>query len=208
MKFEWKRQEKEIYGTNTKPCVIDVPAQKYIIISGEGNPNDEIFSDKVAALFSVAYKIRMAYKSLVEKSCEITDYSVYPLEGIWSKVSEKENLVKEELQYRIMIRQPDFITREMFDNALEVAKSKKGNPYLIDISFEIICDGKCIQILHKGAFDDEPISFEVMDRYCFEHGYKRIEKEHREIYLNNANRTETANLKTILRYKITDIGKR
>ena len=133
MKFEWKKQEKEIYGTNTKPCVIDVPAQKYIIISGGGNPNDEIFSDKVATLFSVAYKIKIAHKSLVEKSCEITDYSVYPLGGIWSKTLEKENLVKKELQYRIMIRQPDFITREMFDNALEVAKSKEGNPYLIDI---------------------------------------------------------------------------
>ena len=32
-------------------------------------------------------------------------------------------------------------------------------------------------------------------------------KEHREIYLNNANRTEKASLKTILRYKVTDIEK-
>lgn len=193
------------YGVNTKPCVIDIPAQKYIMISGSGNPNGEIFSDKVAALFSIAYKIKMAYKSLAKKSCEITDYSVYPLEGIWNKASEKESLVKEELQYRIMIRQPDFITREMFDNALEVVKSKKDNPYLANISFETICDGKCVQVLHKGAFDDEPVSFEIMNDYCLEHGYKRIEKEHREIYLNNANRTEKANLKTILRYKVTDI---
>ena len=205
MKFEWKKQEKEIYGVNTKPCVIDIPAQKYIMISGSGNPNGEIFSDKVAALFSIAYKIKMAYKSLAKKSHEITDYSVYPLEGIWNKASEKESLVKEELQYRIMIRQPDFITREMFDNVLEIVKSKKDNPYLADISFETICDGKCVQILHKGAFDDEPVSFEIMNDYCLEHGYKRIEKEHREIYLNNANRTEKANLKTILRYKVTDI---
>ena len=205
MKFEWKKQEKEIYGVNTKPCVIDIPAQKYIMISGSGNPNGEIFSDKVATLFSIAYKMKMAYKSLAQKSHEITDYSVYPLEGIWNKASEKESLVKEELQYRIMIRQPDFITREMFDNALEVVKSKKDNPYLANISFETICDGKCVQILHKGAFDDEPVSFEIMNDYCLEHGYKRIEKEHREIYLNNANRTEKANLKTILRYKVTDI---
>lgn len=205
MKFEWKKQEKEIYGVNTKPCFIDIPAQKYIIISGSGNPNGKIFSDKVAALFSIAYKIKMAYKTLAEKSHEITDYSVYPLEGIWSKASEKESLVKEELQYRIMIRQPDFITREMFDNALEVVKSKKDNLYLANISFETICDGKCVQVLHKGAFDDEPVSFEIMNDYCLEHGYKRIEKEHREIYLNNANHTQKANLKTILRYKVTDI---
>ena len=207
MKFEWKKQEREIYGVNAKPCLIDIPAQKYIIISGNGNPNDKIFSDKVMALFSVAYKIKMIYKSLAEKSCEIADYSVYPLEGIWSKPSEKGDLVKEELKYCIMIRQPDFITKEMFDNALEKVKNKKDNPYLIDISFETICDGKCVQVLHKGAFDDEPASFEIMDRYCMEHVYKRMGKEHREIYLNNANRTEKANLKTILRYKIIDMEK-
>ena len=55
MKHEWKKQEKEIYGVKTKPCVVDVPAQKYIIVSGNGNS-----SDKVAALFSMAYKIKMA----------------------------------------------------------------------------------------------------------------------------------------------------
>ena len=60
MKHEWKKQEKEIYGVKTKPCVVDVPAQKYIIVSGNGNSNDEIFSDKVADLFSMAYKIKMA----------------------------------------------------------------------------------------------------------------------------------------------------
>lgn len=188
MKFEWKKQEKELYGVKTKPCVIDIPAQKYIILSGNGNPNDEIFSDKVAALFSMAYKMKMAYKALAGKNNEITDY-------------------KEELQYRIMIRQPDFITREMFDNALAVVKARKNIPYLTDISFETICDGRCVQVLHKGAFDDEPASFEVMDRYCMEHGYKRMGKEHREIYLNNANRTDKANLKTILRYKVTDTEK-
>ena len=207
MKFEWKKQEKELYGVKTKPCVIDIPAQKYIILSGNGNPNDEIFSDKVAALFSMAYKMKMAYKALAGKNNEITDYTVYPLEGIWSMASEKECLVKEELQYRIMIRQPDFITREMFDNALAVVKARKNIPYLTDISFETICDGRCVQVLHKGAFDDEPASFEVMDRYCMEHGYKRMGKEHREIYLNNANRTDKANLKTILRYKVTDTEK-
>ena len=207
MKHEWKKHEKEIYGIKAKPCVLDIPAQKYIILSGRGNPNDEIFSDKVAALFSMAYKIKMAYKAFAPKSNEITDYTVYPLEGIWSVASEKEYLVKEELQYRIMIRQPDFITGEMFDNALEAVRSKKHNSYLADVSFETICDGRCIQVLHKGAFDDEPASFEIMDRYCMEQGYRRMGKEHREIYLNNANRTQKANLKTILRYKVTNIGK-
>ena len=204
MKYEWKKQEKEIYGVSTTPCMIDVPSQKYITISGVGNPNNDIFSEKVAALFSVAYKIKMTYKSSSRKNQEMSDYAVYPLEGIWSKISPKEELVKEELQYTIMIRQPDCITKEMFDSALELVKKKKSNSYLADISFETIHDGKCVQVLHKGAYDDEPASFEAMDNYCLEQGYERIGEKHREIYLNNANRTEQSKLKTILRYKVMD----
>lgn len=205
MKYEWKKHEKEIYGINTKPCIIDIAPQNYITVSGNGNPNHKVFSEKVSALFSVAYKIKTAYKLSAEKDREITDYSVYPLEGIWSKTSEKETLVKEELQYRIMIRQPNFITKEMFEHALEEMKRKKDNLYFADISFETICDGKCIQILHKGTYDNEPESFKIMNDYCVKHGYKRLEKEHREIYLNNASRTEKNNLKTILRYKVINM---
>ena len=207
MKYEWKKQEKEIYGVSTDPCMIDVPPQKYITISGVGNPNNDIFSEKVAALFSVAYKIKMIYKSSAGENQEISDYSVYPLEGIWSKASPKEELIKEELQYTIMIRQPDCITKEMFDSTLELVKKKKSNSYLADISFETIHDGKCVQVLHKGAYDDEPASFEAMSKYCLEHGYERVGEKHREIYLSNANRTEKSKLKTILRYKVTSADK-
>lgn len=204
MKFEWKKQEKEIYGAAAAPCAVNVPPQRYITVSGVGNPNQKTFSEKVAALFSVAYKIKMTYRTFAEKDQEIDDYSVYPLEGIWSRASEKGDLVKKDLQYTIMIRQPDFITEEMFHNALEAVKRKKPDTYLADISFETIHDGKCVQILHKGAFDDEPASFEVMNRYCLEQGYRRIGKEHREIYLNNASRTEKSRLKTILRYRVCE----
>ena len=65
MKHEWKKHEKEIYGVKAKPCVLDIPAQKYIILSGRGNPNDEIFSDKVAALFSLLFGANALYAILI-----------------------------------------------------------------------------------------------------------------------------------------------
>lgn len=207
MKFEWKKQEKDIYGVNTSPCMIDVPALKYITLSGEGDPNNEIFSEKVSALFSLAYKIKMLYKASDGKTSEINDYSVYPLEGIWCKGVQGDKLIKDKLQYTIMIRQPDFITKEIFDNAFNLVNKKKTNAYLNGISFETVCDGKCVQMLHKGSYDSEPASFGIMDRYCQEHGYKRIGENHREIYLSNAERTEKDKLKTILRYRISDISK-
>lgn len=206
MKYEWKKQEKELYREKTIPYIIDVPPQKYIILSGTGNPNDKIFSEKVGTLFLTAYGIKKMYKSFSEKSHNIDDYSVYPLEGIWSKIFEEEKFIKSNLHYTIMIRQPNFITKEIFEDTLKKLAEEKPNIYLSNICLETIQDGKCIQILHKGTFDNEPESFEIMDRYCSEHSYKRIGKMHREIYLNNINRIkDLTKLKTILRYKIMHI---
>ncbi len=63
-----------------------------------------------------------------------------------------------------MIRQPDFITAEMVCGALEKVKIKKPNPLYETIMLNTIQDGKCVEILHVGSYDDEPSSFEKMDR--------------------------------------------
>ena len=80
MKYEWKKQEKELYGTKTAPAVVTVPEQNYIMISGEGNPNDADFSNRVSALYSVAYAVKMAYKKAAQGG--IDDFAMYPLEGV------------------------------------------------------------------------------------------------------------------------------
>lgn len=204
MKYEWKKHEKNLYGAKTIPALITVPMQSYIMISGKGNPNDADFSNKVAALYSLAYAIKMGFKAAVSNAGnleEVHDFSVYPLEGVWKQKRDGE-LVKEELEYTIMIRQPDFITESMVRRAIETVKKKKPNPLYEEIRFDTMQDGKCIEILHIGAFDDEPASFEKMDQFAEKNGLKRNKSCHREIYLNNANRVEKSKLKTILRFSV------
>ena len=101
-----------------------------------------------------------------------------------------------------MIRQTDFISEEMVRTALERVKVKKPTPLLDEVRFDTMKDGKCIEILHIGAFDDEPASFEKMEQFAEANHLERVENYHREIYLNNANRTERNKLKTILRYSV------
>ena len=93
----------------------------------------------------------------------INKISIYPLEGIWKQKnvdteSAAGKLIKENLEYTIMIRQPDFITAEMVRAALERVKIKKPNRLYEDIIFDTIHDGKCVEILHTGSYDNEPIS--------------------------------------------------
>lgn len=213
MKLEWRKHEKEIYNIKKVPTLLDVCTQNFIMIDGKGNPNDEEFSEKVSALFSLAYAIKMDYKKSHQvkdlDTDEITDYLVYPLEGIW-KVSQDNStnnnccneFDKNNLEYTIMIRQPDFITEDDFKSAADKVAKKKPNAFYKDIYFDSMNDGKSVNILHIGSYDGENSSFEKMDLFCKENGLTKKYDWHREIYLNNSNRTEESKLKTILRYCI------
>lgn len=202
MKYEWKKQERELYGAKTVPMLLSVPKQSYLMISGNGNPNDQDFSDKVSALYAAAYAIKMEYKAAAAAGgYEVHDFAVYPLEGIWD-LKNGDQLIKEELEYTIMIRQPDFITEDIAMVAWERVKVKKPNPLYDQMRFDTMQDGKCIQILHIGSYDEEPASFAKMAQFAKEHGLERRERSHREIYLNNAGRVEINKLKTILRYSV------
>ena len=201
MKYEWKKNEKNLYGVKQKPQLIEIPSAYYIMIKGEGNPNESDFSNRVSALYSLAYGIKMLFKNMEKEELEYSDFTVFPLEGIWEK-SDDEEFDKSKLKYTIMIKQPNFITKEIFDLAFEKVKKKKPNELYDEISFDCIENKKAIQILHIGSFDTEIESFEKLDNFANEMNLERSEKLHTEIYLNNKNRTAEDKLKTILRYNV------
>lgn len=203
MKYEWKKTEKNIYGVKQIPKIEDIPAQNFIMIKGSGNPNMEDFSNRVSVLYSLAYSIKMLFKKTIkdEDSEKITDFTVYPLEGIWEEW-EGEKADKSKLRYTIMIKQPDFITRDIFEKALEEVKKKKPNNLYDEIVFEILKEGRVIQVLHIGSYDDEPESFEKIEKLASKMGLGRIGNSHKEIYLSNKNRTAKDKQKTVLRYSV------
>ncbi|MEB3058796.1 GyrI-like domain-containing protein [Parvimonas sp. D9] len=201
MKYEWKKSEKYLYGVKQKPQFIEVPTAYYIMIKGEGNPNEIDFSNRVSALYSLAYGIKMLFKNMEKEELEYSDFTVFPLEGIWEK-SDDEEFDKNKLKYTIMIKQPYFITKEIFELAFEKVKNKNPNELYDEVSFDCVESKKAIQILHIGSFDTEIEFFEKLDNFANEMNLERSEKLHTEIYLNNKNRTAEDKLKTILRYNV------
>ena len=204
MKYEWKKEEKEIYLPKKEPTLIDVPRAKYFCIKGQGNPNGEDFANKVGVLYTMSYAVRMMPKNGYTPK-NYFEYTVYPLEGLWDLTENGRNsdiLDKNELLYTIMIKQPDFVDEEVFQKALEISKKKKPNNLLDEITFEEIEDGLSVQMLHVGSYDDEPVSFEKMKKFIDENNLKIKTLVHREIYLSDARKTEKAKLKTVLRYMV------
>jgi len=205
-KHEYRKHEKQFYLPKGPEHLI-VPPFKFVTISGEGNPNSPTFSECITALYSISYAIKMNLKKMENKPRSYCDYTVYPLEGIWdvsdkAKKEKHTKLNKDELVYKIMIRQPDFVSKALFEEMLELTKHKKPQPRLDALKFETIEDGPCIQMMHIGSFDDEPVSFKKMEAFAQANNLRRTSKKHREIYLSDFRKVETARLKTVLRFAV------
>ena len=207
MKHEWRKQEKNLYIPGQKPEIITVPEQKFFMIKGKGNPNSEDFSNRIEVLFSLSYAIRMMPKQGYTPEGYF-EYTVYPLEGLWDlteKGRKLDTLDKDELLYTIMIRQPDFVTKEIVDRAFESVRKKKPNPLLDEVSFDTVKDGLSVQLLHIGPYDDEPQSFKKMKKFIEENQLQISTLVHREIYLSDARKVAPEKLKTVLRYMVNRI---
>ncbi len=208
MKYEWKKKEKELYLSKATPCIIEVPKQRFFMISGKGNPNELDFSERVGVLYSLSYAVRMMPKSGYTPK-GYYEYTVYPLEGLWDMTEEgKEQnvLEKNELLYTIMIRQPEFVTDEVFERALEAVRKKKPHPFLEEVLFGEVEDGLSVQMMHTGPYDDEPESFALMKSFIKENGFEISTLVHREIYIKpkkeECSKEELRKIKTVLRYRV------
>lgn len=206
-KFEWKKHSKELYLPKQKPAIIEVPEMKFFTIEGKGNPNSEPFKKNIETLYSLSYAVKMMSKKGMTPEGYF-DYTVFPLEGYWDldeKGRKLDYLNKDYLVYKLMIRQPDFVTEDVFHYAMDNVNGKKKAIDLEGVRFESITEGLCVQALHIGSYEGEPETFELMEQFCSQNNLKRAEKTHKEIYLSDARKTAPEKLKTVLRFKVTKI---
>lgn len=203
MKYEWRKQEKQFYLPKDKPMLIDIPKANYLCIQGKGNPNNEDFSNRVAVLYKLSYTIKMLpKKGFIPK--DYYDYTVYPLEGLWDlsdKGKQSQQFNKDELLYTIMIKQPDFVNKEVLAKALDLINIT-SNALFKDVYLKEIEDGLSVQMLHIGSYDDESISFQHMNTFIKENHLQRKTQVHREIYLSDTRKVKQEKLKTVLRYMV------
>ncbi|WP_313509285.1 GyrI-like domain-containing protein [Enterococcus sp.] len=206
MKYEWRKQEKDVYLPK-KPGVLMLPAYNFISISSQGDPNRPAFSQQIEALYSVAYSIRMGLKKGTIGTTPF-EYTVYPLEGVWTTANKPDGPVrKDELIYKIMLRQPDQVTEDMFQEQLMQVKKKKDNPFLDQLIFERYEEGLVLQALHVGSFDTEAATFaqmaEVLQQAHLAMRPTMDSFQHREIYLTDPRKTAPEKAKTVLRWAVT-----
>jgi len=138
------------------------------------------------------------------------EYVVPPLEGFWSVdddfrgggavISDKSKFV-----WTMVIRQPDFVTADIFEASKAALAKKKPSIDTSKAKFKTITEGLCVQVMHIGSYDDEPATVAALDGFAIENGYIiDIDgtRRHHEIYISDPRKVAPEKLKTVLRHPI------
>lgn len=207
MVFDLKKEYKELYKPKDKPSIINVEKANFIAVRGVGDPNAENseYKQSVSLLYPIAYAIKMSKKGDY-KIDGYFDFVVPPLEGFWWQEGIKgvDYANKDSFNFISLIRMPDFVTKEVFEWAIEETTRKKKEDFS-KVEFFTYDEGLCVQCMHIGPYNDEPITVEAMHEYMIEQGYEldiTDERFHHEVYISDVRKTSPEKLKTVLRHPI------
>jgi hypothetical protein len=203
-KIDFVKENKELYGPSSKePVIVEVPTMNFIMVDGHGDPNtSEKYKQAIEALYSLAYTI----KFMPKKGISIPGYfehKVCPLEGLWWMKNNSDFGLqdKQNWDWTMMIRVPDFVTESLVEQATKIASKKKENPALDFIRFEKYDEGTSVQIMHIGPYSTEHPNIMRMHEFALNEGYK-LHGKHHEIYFGDPRKTKPEKLKTILRQPV------
>jgi hypothetical protein len=201
-KVDFKRELECYRAKRGSPQLLGVPDLQYLMIDGHGDPNSPVYEDAVSALYPVAFRLKFASKEDLGR-----DYVVMPLEGLWwadDMGSFTDARDKARWDWTLMIMVPDWITAEMFASAVEQVGRKDRPARLDDLRLQVLSEGRCVQALHIGSYDDEAeLLRHVHEEFIPGHNLEMTGKHH-EIYLSDPRRTDPAKLRTILRQPVAE----
>ena len=207
MAFDFKKEYKDLYQPKTVPSIVTVPPMRFIAVRGAGDPNESegAYQHALNLLYGVAYTLKMSYKT-GHRIDGYFEYAVPPLEGFWFQegVQGVDYARKGDFRWISVIRLPDFVGEQDFRWAEDTATQKKKLDFS-PVELLTVDEGLCVQCMHIGPYDLEPVTVARMHRFCAEQGYAPDFSDvrlHHEIYLSDPRRGDPAKLKTVIRHPI------
>ncbi len=196
-KFNLIKSHPTYYKAKRYPLIHDFTAYHYLTISGHSGPGSQEFIGAIKQLYSLAYQVRFLCKSLDN------DFVIPKLEGQWwvKEPQPFHAVPQNDWYWRIMMRMPDFVDKQLFVEAKSNLTNKSKNSFSCDVKFEEINEGKCVQMLHIGPYHEQQSAIRnIINKMKTEN--LQINGHHHEIYISDPKRTPGWKLKTILRYPV------
>jgi len=197
-KLDLHRKHKAEYVAPKSPALVEVKPAKYLAIDGKGAPGGEDFQAKIAALYSMAFTIKMARKFAGR------DYKVCGLESLyWAgrKGQDPAATPLDQWRWKLLIRVPGFIDETDLAKAAEALAAKGKPPAFKQVRIETLEEGPCVQVLHVGPYSDEGKTVARMMEFARAEGLTPRGRHH-EIYLSDPRRVPPERLRTLLRQPV------
>lgn len=200
VKRDFKKEYKDLYLPKSAPMTIKVPSITYLRVDGTGAPQGENYQEAMQILYTLSFTIKMS-KMSGQAPTGYYEYVVPPLEGLWDRIDRP----REQWTWSSLIRQPEFVTPEVFMWAQETAAKKKPNIPVHKAQLWTYVEGLCVQMMHLGPYSEEERSLRKMKAYMEKEGLLLdgdFGRRHHEIYLSDPRRTKPERLKTVLRLPV------
>lgn len=180
--------------------ILEVPPMQYLMIDGHGDPNTSPdFAAATAALYPVAYKLKFASKQRGR------DYTVMPLEGLWSADDMDAFTTardKTQWDWTLLNLVPDWLTADDVAAAVDAVGRRDAPARLADVRLGPLAEGLCVQTLHIGSYDAEaPVLARMHHEFIPGEGLEMTGLHH-EIYLSDWRKVAPQKLRTILRQPV------
>ena len=199
-KVDLYRDFNKEYVATRNPALVKVGPAVYLSISGQGAPGSNSFSEAIGALYGIAFTVKMTRKLAGKR-----DYTVSKLEGLWPDFSAGPVMPeKDKWNWQMLIRTPKFVTEKEITQAISVLLKRGKGVEVQRVRLELLEEGLCVQALHVGPYEDEPVTIAAMKSFAESKGL-RLRGVHHEIYLSDPRRIAPAKLKTILRHPLTKV---
>jgi hypothetical protein len=186
-KHDLYREHAAEYVARRDPAIVNIARAQYLAIDGSGAPGGSEFQACVEALYSVAFTVKMARKSAGR------NYAVCKLEGLWPDART----------WCLLIRTPDYITKENLDAAVGKLIHKGKHAPVEAVRLLPLREGWCVQAAHLGPYCRESETLARM-RECASQAGMEFQGTLHEIYLTDPRRVVPERLRTILRQPLTD----
>lgn len=210
-KIDYKKTEKYLYMPKA-PAIVQVPEMTFFAVDGQGDPNSSpAYAQALEILYGLSFTVKMS-KMGGEAPEGYFEYVVPPLEGLWwtddPAFDGKCPADKSKFYWVSMIRQPDFVSEDVFAWAVQRLAEKKPDLPLDKARLWRWEEGLCAHILHTGPYDAEPASIDKLIAFIEGQGCQTDFsplRRHHEIYLGDPRRTAPERLKTVIRHPIRKI---
>jgi len=200
-KIDFKKTLRALFNPPQDRFVeIDVPQLRFVKVDGAGDPNVvPAYQTAVQWLYSTSYAMKFACKQTLGQ-----DYVVPPLEGLWWADDPQAFAARQKdlWHWTMMIMVPDFVAPVMFEEAVTKASEKFDAQPPPSLRFEEYAEGKSLQTLHRGSYDDEGPTLARLHEHEMPSRGLTFNGPHHEIYLSDPRKTEAAKLRTILRQPV------